>query len=624
MTLQIAPTSALAAHHHILPRTRPAPADWLPVYRSAYAIAKQGLLDKQSLPEVRKNLLPFARFVATTPFRHPDWCLQAERSFLIDLAGKGAHLTRRGLETFVRGVAPQLGAFDLWATNPAHAESIWRFTRFVAPPEPAPPACVQPHVTSDPDERVCAACGGKMTWQNADLTARREEVTFLILDVADSEAQAERMPPEIWEKTIRRLFALIKAHVRSDDDPGLLATRTGTWCCAIFGSQPKRKEHPVHAVSSALKILDGVQNMNGELATAGHEPLQLRIGIHTGKILWVPLGESEQEGLGGHVHGIARRIARELEMAAPAGGMVVSEATRERLGDQYEVEPLGALAVPFQSDAGDAVQVPYFLVLGKKPDAVVVTQTPIATFAVRAVDGDGVEIMNDTDTPLAFRSADGKKEKNIAPGETVQLRLFGVDAPESDQPWGDRAKDFLNALVVGKNVTVHPRDIDKYGRPVVEVTLQENGQSVAEALAEAGLAWWASDHLKDPESSIAKAHRAARADRRGLWSEPEARLIEPWKWRKLTAEEKRKFHLGEGVADGGALPAEPAASPPAAVAAPELPPLVVPAGGSRPRGGLSLDAALQAVLNQAPQLDLDLSAATGHTGKDEAEGTDPG
>lgn len=606
MTLQIAPKPAFTAHHHHIPtRPRPAPADWVPVYHEAFAIARDGLKAGRSFPEIRTALLPFARFVAATPFRHPDWCLQAERAFLIDLAGKGARLTKWGLETFVRGVEPQLSAFDLWSTDPAYADSIWRYTRFVAPPQPEFPSCAQPHFTSDPDQRFCAACGFDMTWQNADLTARREEVTFLILDVADSEAQAERMPEEIWEKTIRRLFALIKAHVKSDDDPGLLATRTGTWCCAIFGSQPKRKEHPVHAVQSALKILDGVQNMNRELVTAGYEPLQLRIGIHTGKILWVPLGESEQEGLGGHVHGIARRIARELEMAAPAGGMVVSEATRARLGDQYDVATLGTLTVPFQSGAGDVVQVPYFLVLGRKTDAVVVTQSPIATFVLRAVDGDGIEIMNDTDTPLVFHSADGKKEKIVAPGETVQLRFFGVDAPEADQPYGDQAKDFLNALVAGKSVTVHPRDIDKYSRPVVEVTLEDSGQNVAEALVDAGLAWWAIDHLKDPESAIAKAHRAARAERRGLWNEPEARIVKPWEWRKLTADEKRGINMGEAPALAPVPPAgqvtvaqvEPTS--PVAPADPILPPLVVSAGGGQPRGGISLDAAMQAVLNGA-------------------------
>jgi len=54
-------------------------------------------------------------------------------------------------------------------------------------------------------------------------------------------------------------------------------------------------------------------------------------------------------------------------------------------------------------------------------------------------------------------------------GETI--RLYGIDAPEKGQDFGNRAKQMLSDLVFGKVVEIKPMDTDRYGRTVAMVSL---------------------------------------------------------------------------------------------------------------------------------------------------------
>ena len=69
----------------------------------------------------------------------------------------------------------------------------------------------------------------------------------------------------------------------------------------------------------------------------------------------------------------------------------------------------------------------------------------------------------------------------IADGDTLtvldasnrqhKIRLDGIDAPESSQDFGSRAKQSLSDLVFGKTVTVISSKKDRYGRTLGKVTL---------------------------------------------------------------------------------------------------------------------------------------------------------
>jgi len=111
-------------------------------------------------------------------------------------------------------------------------------------------------------------------------------------------------------------------------------------------------------------------------------------------------------------------------------------------------------------------------------------------------------------------------------GETVRVRVFGVDCPERGQPWSSRARQFTASLVGDREVVIRVKDHDKYGRTVGEVILGD-GRNLGEELVRAGLAWHYRQYSHDP--TLARLEAEARAARRGLWADPHP--TPPWEFR---------------------------------------------------------------------------------------------
>jgi micrococcal nuclease len=101
--------------------------------------------------------------------------------------------------------------------------------------------------------------------------------------------------------------------------------------------------------------------------------------------------------------------------------------------------------------------------------------------------------------PACARPADfPARVVGISDGDTLtvlegrtqtKIRLHGVDAPETGQDYGSRAKQAASELAFGKTVTVRPVEKDRYGRTVAEITLPD-GRSMNRELVGEGAAWW--------------------------------------------------------------------------------------------------------------------------------------
>ena len=73
---------------------------------------------------------------------------------------------------------------------------------------------------------------------------------------------------------------------------------------------------------------------------------------------------------------------------------------------------------------------------------------------VRVIDGDTIEV-------------------RIGQGSPVRVRVIGYDAPEKDEPFGDKATKFLRALLEGREVLLESdvQPVDRYGRRLYHVWL---------------------------------------------------------------------------------------------------------------------------------------------------------
>lgn len=94
------------------------------------------------------------------------------------------------------------------------------------------------------------------------------------------------------------------------------------------------------------------------------------------------------------------------------------------------------------------------------------------------------------DRPLADRVLLGRA--HVIDGDTIvirrtHVRLYGIDAPEIEDPFGAKAKWAMVALCKGVDVTAIAEHHDAYGRLVARCFLPD-GTNLSEALVRQGLA----------------------------------------------------------------------------------------------------------------------------------------
>lgn len=80
----------------------------------------------------------------------------------------------------------------------------------------------------------------------------------------------------------------------------------------------------------------------------------------------------------------------------------------------------------------------------------------------------------------------------VTDGDTIkikntQIRLFGIDAPELNHPYGQKAKWALHKLCKGHLVRAEITDEDKYGRRVARCYLSD-GRDLSSEMVKQGLA----------------------------------------------------------------------------------------------------------------------------------------
>ncbi len=123
--------------------------------------------------------------------------------------------------------------------------------------------------------------------------------------------------------------------------------------------------------------------------------------------------------------------------------------------------------------------------------------------------------------------ADGDTLEVMRDGRAVRVRLAGIDAPETGQPWSRRARARLEELVFNRDVSVKVRDVDRYGRDVVDL-MTLDGRRVNDVLVGEGLAWFYAAYSDDGE--LERLEIEARTGRRGVWSDRNP--TPPWVWRQ--------------------------------------------------------------------------------------------
>ena len=121
---------------------------------------------------------------------------------------------------------------------------------------------------------------------------------------------------------------------------------------------------------------------------------------------------------------------------------------------------------------------------------------------------------------------DGDTITLLAGEKNYRIRFYGIDAPEAKQQDGIASRDALREKILGQDVTVTVKNVDRYGRAVGKVSRE--GRDINLEMVREGHAWYYANYAKG-ERDLEDAQRIARENRLGLWHAEAP--VPPWQYR---------------------------------------------------------------------------------------------
>jgi class 3 adenylate cyclase/tetratricopeptide (TPR) repeat protein len=196
----------------------------------------------------------------------------------------------------------------------------------------------------NPDRaRFCWSCGASLADSVPRTGEERKVVSVLFVDLVGFTAASERADPEDVRARLRPYHARVKQEIERFG--GTVEKFVGDAVMAVFGAPVAHEDDPERAVSSALRILAAIDELND--ADPGLE-LAVRGAVNTGEAV-VTLGARPSEGEG-IVAGDVVNTAARLQQSAPVGGIVVGEATYRATRDLFEFVELPPVSVKGKTD----------------------------------------------------------------------------------------------------------------------------------------------------------------------------------------------------------------------------------------------------------------------------------
>ena len=118
---------------------------------------------------------------------------------------------------------------------------------------------------------------------------------------------------------------------------------------------------------------------------------------------------------------------------------------------------------------------------------------------------------------------DGDTITVLSGKEQTKVRLYGIDAPEKKQDYGQRSRQFLATLIAGQVVEVEPKGKDRYKRTLG--IIHYKGQDINAQMVLNGYAW---AYVKYSRIYVDQ-EKLAREKKRGLWQS--SNPTPPWDFR---------------------------------------------------------------------------------------------
>jgi len=179
--------------------------------------------------------------------------------------------------------------------------------------------------------------------ESVQLSGDKRELTILISDVRNFTTMTEKSDP-------MELIALLDDYLAAMTEiifkyNGIVDKFIGDGILAYWGAFTPDHNHAKEAARAALEMIEKVKELNTHWATQGKGPIAIGIGVNTGTVIFGNIGRGKKiefTVIGDPVNLAARLESLNKEFHT---SIIVSEATRCRLGDEARVRGLGGVKV---------------------------------------------------------------------------------------------------------------------------------------------------------------------------------------------------------------------------------------------------------------------------------------
>jgi adenylate cyclase len=175
-------------------------------------------------------------------------------------------------------------------------------------------------------------------------TGERRIVTVLFADLRDSTPLAEDLPAETMVELLNAYLGALARCVLAEG--GMVDKFLGDGLMAVFGVLDDSGDGASGAARAVLQMRRAVQALNDARAAAAEEPVSFGVGIHTGEVVFGPVGlpgRSDYTAIGDTVNTAARLsgLCREYSVDA-----ILSNETAVRLeGTDLALRELGSASI---------------------------------------------------------------------------------------------------------------------------------------------------------------------------------------------------------------------------------------------------------------------------------------
>ena len=194
----------------------------------------------------------------------------------------------------------------------------------------------------------------------AELGGKRRDMTVLFSDIRGFTAVTEKGEPDALVAQLNEYFSkMVEVVFRHH---GTVDKFVGDMVMALFGAPVDDSDHAAHAVAAAVDMVRELGELNRTWSAAGKAQLDIGVGVNSGEMIAGNIGSSsimsytvigDNVNLGSRLESLNKEYRTRI---------IISGATRDRIGDAFTVRSLGDVIVK-----GKTVPVPIFEVVVPSP-----------------------------------------------------------------------------------------------------------------------------------------------------------------------------------------------------------------------------------------------------------------